>query len=271
MRAQSYILGAGDAERQRLIAQSAIHEPEPFAYWNKLECSLVGTPSTSDVGRWAFSKSFPIVGATGKVVGLDNEPRMLEMARESVAELGLTNVELVQGTAGSSGLPRSTFDLAHARLLLVNVPDPEAVVLEMTNLVRPEGVVALQEVDWISWTCDPPHQAWDRLIAILSELRRQRDLDVYVGRRLPRMLRASGLVNVQVKAFAPIWKAGDLLHDLLLVFARLHREQIIQAGVSTEDELDRLIRTLGDHLSDPKPSRYMLCFFKAGAMKPRRS
>jgi len=142
------------------------------------------------------------VGPTGAVIGLDNEPRMLEMGRGVVADLGLQNVQLIQGEAAASGLPEASFDFAHARLVLINVPNPEEVLREMTALVRIGGVVAVQDLDWISWTCEPSHPAWDRLISILTAVRRARGLDVSIGRRLPGMFRSLGLVDVQMKAFA---------------------------------------------------------------------
>jgi ubiquinone/menaquinone biosynthesis C-methylase UbiE len=42
-----------------------------------------------------------------------------------VAEQGLTNVEVIQADARNTGLPPASFDVAHARTVLVNVPDPE--------------------------------------------------------------------------------------------------------------------------------------------------
>ena len=67
------------------------------------------------------------------------------MARELVAEQGLTNVEVIQADAQNTGLPPASFDVAHARTVLVNVPDPEAVLAEMTRLVRAGGWVASLE------------------------------------------------------------------------------------------------------------------------------
>ena len=56
-------------------------------------------------------------------------------ARKLVAEQGRTNVEVIQADARNTGLPPAAFDVAHARTVLVNVPDPEAVLAEMTRLV----------------------------------------------------------------------------------------------------------------------------------------
>jgi len=251
-RQSEYILGSGDAERERLIRQAAAHEPE--AIWLLDHIGVQPGWRALDVGcgpLGILNLLSDRVGPMGAVVGLDNEPRMLELARSSVAELGLENVQLVQGAAASSGLPRGSFDLAHARLVLINVPNPEEVLREMTALVRSGGVVAVQDLDWISWTCEPSHPAWDRLISILTAVRRARGLDIFIGRHVPGMLRRFGFVDVRMKAFAPIWRPGDLHHDLPIVFAGIHKQEIIEGRFCTEDELGDLTHALSHHLSHP--------------------
>ena len=58
------------------------------------------------------------------------------MARQMTRDLGLENVEVRCGDARSTGLPHGSFDLATARLVLVNVPKPEQIVAEAVALVR---------------------------------------------------------------------------------------------------------------------------------------
>jgi hypothetical protein len=47
------------------------------------------------------------------------------MARQLVAAQGLTNVEVIQADARHTGLPPASFDVAHARTVLVTSPIPE--------------------------------------------------------------------------------------------------------------------------------------------------
>jgi SAM-dependent methyltransferase len=264
-----YILGSSEAERERLTRQSAAHEAE--AIWLLDQIGVQPGWRAVDVGcgpLGILNLLSDRVGPMGVVVGLDNEPRMIELARRSVAALGLQNVQLIQGEAASSGLPRASFDCAHARLVLINVPNPQEVLREMAALVRPGGVVAVEDVDWISWTCEPSHPAWDRLISILTAVRRARGLDVFIGRRVPGMLRRLGLVDVHMKAFAPIWRPGDLHHNLPIVFAGLHKEQIIESGLCTEAELADLTHALGDHLNHPDTFVVYSLLFQTWAIKP---
>jgi SAM-dependent methyltransferase len=68
------------------------------------------------------------VGANGHVVGLERSEPTVRLARQFIAEHNLLNVEVLQGDAKATGLPRASFDLVHARLVLVNVPEPQRVV-----------------------------------------------------------------------------------------------------------------------------------------------
>jgi ubiquinone/menaquinone biosynthesis C-methylase UbiE len=82
-----------------------------------------------------------LVGPGGHVTGLDFNPANVALARDIARERGLENVEIVEGDARHTGLPDGSFDLVHARTLLINVPSPDGVLAEMVRLVRPGGVV----------------------------------------------------------------------------------------------------------------------------------
>src|SRR5712672_2965085 len=70
------------------------------------------------------------VGPTGSVVGIELSGHAVQLAQEFLVERGIGNVEVRQGHAAATGLPRNQFDLAMARLVLVNVPEPEKIVSE---------------------------------------------------------------------------------------------------------------------------------------------
>jgi SAM-dependent methyltransferase len=189
-------------------------------------------------------------GRDGRVVGLDREPRILEMAATIAARRDL-EVELVNGDATGIDLQPGSFDLVHARTLLLNVADPEAVVAEMSRLARPAGAVALQEPDSAGWVCDPPHPAWDVLRAAVVGAYRESGKDFDIGRRAGRLLRDAGLEEVQVRATARVTQPGDYYQTFLLTLAGLVREQILASGLLTEQELELQLASLRTHLETP--------------------
>jgi ubiquinone/menaquinone biosynthesis C-methylase UbiE len=92
-------------------------------------------------------------------------------------------------------LPRDSFDLAHARLLLINLTDPARALAEIVAVVRPGGIVAVEDIDQVPWLCEPPHPAWDALITSFLRIWRANGLDPLIGHRLPALLRDAGLLD----------------------------------------------------------------------------
>jgi SAM-dependent methyltransferase len=208
------------------------------------------------------------VGAAGEVVGLDNEPRMIALARRTIAERGLQNVRLVKADAYKTGLPDNSFDVAHERLVLINLTAPQQAVAEMVRVVRPGGWVALEDVDWITWTCEPAHPAWDELLAALTASRQAAQLDPFIGRRLPALLRDAGMVDVDVSAHQYLWRPGDLYNTLLLKFVDIHRGRIIDGGYLTAQRIDELSVELSEHLARPDTFVIYTPLFQAWGRKP---
>jgi ubiquinone/menaquinone biosynthesis C-methylase UbiE len=248
-----YVLGASSVERERLVMQCELFKNE--ATWLLDRIGIRRGWWTIDIGCGPLGITDLLAertGAAGEVIGLERDPEMLEFGHELMSERGLdTTVRLIQGDARDTGMPAESFDFAHARLLLVNLPQPEEVVDEMVNVTRPGGYVACEEVDWVSWVCDPIHPAWARLLNINTDIWRKRGMDVNVGRRLPRLLTQAGLTDVQCKTHAPVYSCRDNYQYLLLAFSAINREEMIKSGYVTEVEYREMTESLERHLSDP--------------------
>jgi hypothetical protein len=125
-----------------------------------------------------------------------------------------------------------------------------------------------EDVDWIVWTCEPPHPARDRLRDAVRDLRSAAGLDVCIGRRLPSLLRAAGLADVGVAADLRLWHAGDACRTLLLTFVANHRSQLIASGLLAAEELDDSAAALAAHLAGPGTFVVYTPLFQAWGRKP---
>jgi ubiquinone/menaquinone biosynthesis C-methylase UbiE len=264
-----YVLGASTVERQRLLTQCDFFRP---AARRMLDEIGVGRDWwTIDVGCGPLGILDLLAERTGpgaEVIGLERDPDMLEFGRELMAERQLDSVTMIQGDARHTGLPPSSFELVHARLLLVNMPEPDGVVAELARITRPGGWVASEEVDWVSWVCDPIHPAWTRLIDINADIWRKRGMDVNVGRRLPRLLYDAGLTDIQCRSHAPMFNNSDTHQYLLLAFSEINRTEMIAKGYVTEAEYNELTASLRAHLEDPGTFVTWSLFYQAWGRKP---
>lgn len=208
------------------------------------------------------------VGPSGTVVGLDKNEGFVASARQYVAEQQLSNVEVVQGDARATHLPRESFDVVFCRLLLVNVPQPEQIVEEMVALLRPGGVIASHEADYLPHGCDPPSPAWDRLFEIFQAYSRAKGVDLFAGRRIHRMLRDAGIVELQVNPVIHVYPPGHHRRSIFLDFIQNTRDALIREGYAGDEELDALTRDLRRHLDEPDTLVVSHLFFQVWGRKP---
>jgi ubiquinone/menaquinone biosynthesis C-methylase UbiE len=191
------------------------------------------------------------VGSSGRVVGVDADPRHVAMAAEMLATRKLVNVEVLLGDARNTHLPSSSFDVVHARTLLINVPQPLQVVEEMVRLAKPGGWVLSLEPDCESSICYPAHPAYERLVGMFPPVFTRNGADWRIGRRVAELYRSAGLVDVQVEAQADAYPCGHSRRTIVLDLIRSMRSHVVELGLATDVELDELFVAALAHLDKP--------------------
>ncbi|KSV88870.1 methyltransferase domain-containing protein [Sinorhizobium sp. GL28] len=208
------------------------------------------------------------VGPTGSVLGIERDSHFVELARRFVASHALPQVEVREGDAYATGLPRRSFDGAHMRLVLVNVPRPELIVLEMVSLVKPGGWIASFEADFLAHICDPPLPAWDRLLAAYIAYSAARGIDLHIGRRVHRLFRQAGVEAISVDAVAHVYPPGHDRRPILRDFINNVRDGLIGEGFIDRDDLDDDLMALDRHLADPSVLVTSHLFFRLTGRVP---
>jgi SAM-dependent methyltransferase len=128
----------------------------------------------------------------------------IDFAHLEIAQAEASQAQLCQADAHHLPYPVASFDLALCHFLLLWVNDPLKVLLEMKRVTRPGGaVLALAEPDYAARIDYPPE---------LSELGRWQQVslqrqgaDTLLGRRLPGLLAAAGLQQVESGVLGAQW------------------------------------------------------------------
>jgi SAM-dependent methyltransferase len=251
--ADAYALGSNPAESARLRRQSEELRPQTAELLDRI-CLEPGQ-SAIDLGcgpAGILDLLSAAVSPGGRVVGLDADPAHTAMASQYIGELGLSNVEVLTADARHTGLPSGSFDLVHARTLLVTIPEPVEVLGEMVRLTKPGGRVASQEPDVGHALCYPALPAWDRMREIFRAGFSRSGADLHIGRRLTELYREAGLAGIEVAVHAPAYPAGHSRRTVLPDLVRSLRPMILELGLSDERELAELDRAVREHLADPR-------------------
>ena len=264
-----YALGSDSEERERLGRQSVELRPISAGLLDRV--GVRPGQSAIDLGCGPLGVLDLLserVGPDGRVVGLDLNPANLALARSFGHDHGLANLEIIEGDARRTGLAASSFDVVHARTLLINIPDPTAVVAEMARLIKPGGWVAGMEPDMSVQLYHPPNPAWDRLHEIFCAAFRVDGADPFIGRRLPELFRAAGLIDVGVEARVDLYPHGHSRRTVRVDLVRSMRAKIVARGIAGDQELDDLDRAARAHLDDPYALALPGLYFLAWGRKP---
>jgi hypothetical protein len=107
------------------------------------------------------------------------------------------------------------------------------------------------DVVWPVVILDPPSPAWERLYELAKTYASAKGIDLYVGVRLPRMLRDQGFVDVQATSLTHVCLPGHprrtIAPDVLSAFTA----QFASEGLVGFEELDELVEELRAQIADP--------------------
>ncbi len=259
-----YLLGRSAAEETRLQRQIADLAPDSDAQFDKI--GIKPGERIVDIGCGPGGVLHLLgkrVGPSGSVLGIERSPHFVQLARQFVASHALSHVDVQEGDAYATGLPHASFDGAHMRLVLVNVPSPERIVHEVVSLVRPGGWIAGFEADFVAHICDPPIPAWSRLLDAYTTYSAAQGIDLFVGRRLHRLLRSAGVEDIRTDAVLHVYPPGHDRRPILYDFINNVADQLVDGEYIERHVLENDMSELATHLANPSVLVTSHAFFRA--------
>jgi SAM-dependent methyltransferase len=189
-----------------------------------------------------------VVGPSGNVVGVDVNGAQIEQARKLSAKEGLTNTSFIEASAYDTGLPRNTFDLVYCRFLLLHLADPGACLREMRDILKPGGILVIEDGDLATAASIPP-TALDAFADLFCRLGPLRGVDYSIANRLCHLVAGAGLSLVNLKVHQPADREGE--NGLLLKWSVQEAgPAFVDAGLISSDRLQRTLSDMQIALED---------------------
>ena len=248
--ASGYLLAGQASEIERLQLQSRTWEPAGRAFLEQIPVPHSAARAL-DVGCGAMGWLRILsqwLGNSGTVIGSDLDEGMLRIAGDFVRVEGLANVELRKDDLFRSMLGPGSFDLVHARFQIAPLGRAEAQLGAFLDLLKPGGVLMLEEPDMSSWRVNPPSPNVTRLIELIGLGFKAAGGNFDAGRELPALMQGTG-IQPRLRAEVIALESRHPYLRLPLQFARALRTRL--EAILPASELDALIAGAESELSRP--------------------
>ncbi len=146
-------------------------------------------------------------GETGKVIGVDFTPAMIDKARANAEVRGFNNVEFRQGDIENMPITANSADVIVSNCVLNLVPNKDAVIKDIYRVLKPGGHFSISDVV---------------LVGALPEGLRK-DAEMYAGcvsgaiqkEVYLELIHANGFENITIQKEKPIIIPNDILVNYL--------------------------------------------------------
>jgi len=233
---------------QRFTALSALFDPGTLRQFDACgmaagwRCWEVGAGGPALVRRIAER-----VGPSGHVLATDIDD---SWAKEAAGP----NVEVRTHDVARDAPPGGPFDLVHARLVLVHVPERERAFRNMISALKPGGWLVIEDADPAlqPLSCidvyGPEQELANRIRQGFRTLLSNRGADLSFGRTLPRMFREAGMEDVAAEAYFPVTLPECAPLEIATI--RMIRNDLLGNGIATDGEIEQHLTNVRAGLLD---------------------
>lgn len=224
-------------ELERLRAIEQVFDPvsrkriQATGITTNWRCLEVGAGAGS-IMQWMAA----VVGQGGKVTAVDVDTSF-------IANIKLSNVEVLKADIRDFPLENASFDLVHTRYVLIHLPDFQVALSRMINLLKPGGWLVIEEPDFSAARAivgkETACQSVNRINRAILQMFANRGIDYALGVKLPAICQEFGLQQLSVENDTPLSKGGSGVATIMKMSTEQLAEKYIATGEATPQDIEQ--------------------------------
>ena len=135
--------------------------------------------------------------APGEFHGIDVEESQVDLARRTARAAGCENVEFRMGSVTDLPFDDGWFDVAHCNAVLMHVPDIRAALNELKRVLKPGGIVSVQELITAASFSAPDFGNLNGMFDTFAKVLSATGGHPQLGREIKNVLYEAGFVDVE--------------------------------------------------------------------------
>lgn len=163
-----------------------------------------------DLGSGAGNDAFVArheAGETGKVIGIDSTPAMIDRARQNAEARGFHNVEFRQGDIEKMPVTANVADVIVSNCVLNLVPNKDGVFREIYRVLKPGGHFSISDIVLEGELPQQIREAAEMYAGCVSGAIQK---EVYL-----KLIEANGFTNITIQKDKAIFVPDDILSNYL--------------------------------------------------------
>ena len=243
-RSKEYVLATGAKAVDRLHLLDQIFGPASRQLL--IRAGLPGARRVAEIGCGTGLMALWIAGQLGPegvLSAVDSSEAQLEVAAANARAVGSQNVSFHAATAEDTRLPRGSFDLVYSRFLMCHLTNPLVALKEMSEVLRPGGVLVCEDFEMSAVGTRPQTDAYRRLIEVSRAVDRQRGIDSDIGAKLHTLFAEVGYKDPKIVVSEPAFLRGEA-KKFWAITLREAESAIVAGRIEGSDRIDSICSDL---------------------------
>lgn len=193
-----------------------------------------------------------------KITCVEFDSKLLNYAKERIGDKYGDRVKFVEASIEECPLKSSTYDFVFVRLVYQHLNNPALATKEIHRILKVNGIVAVIDIDDGLWGMSDPDTSFIRIIKEkFASFQQSSGGNRYIGRKLIRLLKASGFRRVD---FDLIAKHSDIygLNNFKMNF------DSSKIAPYLNEAMRQVLKQFDDFFKSPKSSLLLIMFFVSG-------